>query len=78
MLGNEYAKVFLENTDRYNMTVVRNAVISMLFSFGRLISYDYSRSLRGQNMRAEHKLKSAIRRKKQALGLKESLTEQKF
>ena len=77
-LGNEYAKVFLENMNRYHLTVARNAVISMLFSFGRLISDDYNRSLRGQNMRTEHKLKSAIRRKKQTLGLKESLSEQKF
>ena len=77
-LGNEYAKAFLENTDRYNLTVARNAVMSMLFSFGRLISDDYNRSLRGQNMRTEHKLKAAIRRKKQALGLKEnSIEEQK-
>ena len=29
-------------------------------------------------IRTEHKLKSAIRRKKQALGLKESQSEQKF
>ena len=77
-LGNEYAKVFLENIDRYKQTVTRNAVISMLFSFGKLISDDYNRSLRGQNMRTEHKLKSTIRRKKQARGLKESQTEQKF
>ena len=77
-LGNEYAKAFLENIDKYNQTAAKNAVISMLFSFGKLISDDYNRSLRGQNMRTEHKLKSAIRRKKQALGLKESQTEQKF
>lgn len=76
--GNEYAKLFLENMDRYNLTVARNAVISMLLSFGKLISDDYNRSLRGQAMRTEHKLKSAIRRKKQALGLKENQTEQKF
>ncbi len=77
-LGNEHAKIFLENTDRYNAAAIQNAVISMLFSFGRLISDDYNRSLRQQNMRTEHKLKSVIRRKKMALGLKESLTEQKF
>ena len=77
-LGNEYAKIFLENTDRYNAAAIQNAVISMLFSFGKLISDDYNRSLRQQNMRTEHKLKSAIRRKKQALGLKEnSIEEQK-
>ena len=77
-LGNEYAKIFLENTDRYNATEIKNAVISMLFFFGRLISDDYNRSLRQQNMRTEHKLKAAMHRKKQALGIKEnSIEEQK-
>lgn len=75
---NKTAKTFSEGTDKYNQTTMWNAVMSMLFSFGRLISDDYNRSLRQQNMRTEHKLKSAIRRKKQTLGLKESLTEQKF
>lgn len=75
---NKEAKTFSKGTDKYNQTAVRNAVMSMLFSFGRLISDDYNRSLRGQNMRTEHKLKSAIRRKKQALGIKEnSIDEQK-
>ena len=76
--GNEYAKDFLKSIEKYNQSAAHNAVMSMLFSFGRLISDDYNRSLRGQAMRTEHKLKSAIRRKKQALGLKESQTEQKF
>ena len=75
---NKEAKTFSERMDKYNQAAVRNAVISMLFSFGRLISDDYTRSIRQQNMRTEHKLKAAIRNKKQALGLKESLTEQKF
>ena len=47
----------------------------MLFSFGRLISDDYNRSLHGQKLRTEHKLKAAIRRKKQALGMKENPLE---
>lgn len=75
---NKTEKTFSEGTDKYNQTAMRNAVMSMLFSFGMLISDNYNRSLRQQNMRTEHKLKAAIRRKKQALGLKESLTEQKF
>ena len=74
-LGNEYAQAFLENTNRYNLTAAQNAVFSMLFSFGRLISDDYSRNLHGQKIRTEHKLKAAIRRKKQALGLKENPLE---
>ncbi len=74
-LGNEYAKQFLENVNRYNLTATQNAVLSMLSSFGRLISDDYNRSLHGQRLRTEHKLKAAIRRKKQALGLKENTLE---
>ena len=74
-LGNEYAQAFLENSNRYIQTVTQNAVFSMLFSFGRLISDDYNRNLHGQKLRTEHKLKAAIRRKKQALGMKENPLE---
>lgn len=78
-LGNEYAQAFLENNRHYNLTAAQNAVVSMLFSFGRLISDDYSRNLHGQKLRTEHKLKAAIRRKKQALGMKENpLGNQQF
>ena len=61
--------------DRYNLTAAQNAVVSMLLSFGRLISDDYNRGLHGQRLRTEHKLKAAIRRKKQAHGLKENPLE---
>ena len=75
VLGNEYAQAFIENRDRYILTTAQNAVMSMLLSFGRLISDDYNHSLHSQKLRTEHKLKAAIRRKKQALGLKESPLE---
>ena len=71
-LGNEYAKMFLQNADR---ATVQNAVTSLLLTFGRLIYDDYNRNLHGQKLRTEHKLKAAIRRKKQALGLKENPLE---
>lgn len=74
-LGNEYAQAFLDNSNRYAQTATQNAVLSMLFSLGRLISDDYNRSLHGQKLRTEHKLKAAIRRKKQALGMKENPLE---
>jgi len=78
-LGNEYAQAFLENNHHYNLTAAQNAVFSMLFSFGKLISDDYNRSLHGQKLRTEHKLKAALRRKKQALGMKENpLENQQF
>ncbi len=71
-LGNEYAKMFLVNMER---STVQSAVTSLLLTFGRLISDDYNRSARGLKLRTEHKLKAAIRRKKQALGLKENPLE---
>ncbi len=71
-LGNEYAKIFLANMER---STVQSAVTSLLLTFGRLISDDFNRSSRGLKLRTEHKLKAAIRRKKQALGLKENPLE---
>ena len=77
--GNNDAALMLENMNRHNLTATHNAIVSMLLSFGRLISEDYDRSLRGEKLRTEHKLKTAIRRKKAALGLKESpLENQQF
>lgn len=54
---------------------VQNAIFNILGAFGRLVSDDYKRSLHGQRLRTEHKLKAAIRRKKAALGLKENPLE---
>lgn len=54
---------------------VQNTLFDIIKSFAYIISDDYNRSLRGQNMRTEHKLKAAIRRKKQAFGLKENELE---
>ena len=54
---------------------IQNTIFDVLKTFANLISDDYDRSFRGQKLRTEHKLKSAIRRKKQALGLKENTLE---
>lgn len=71
-LGNEYAKMFLANMER---STVQSAVFSLLLTLGRLIFDDYRCSSRGLKLRTDHKLKAAIRRKKQALGLKENPLE---
>ena len=77
-MGNEYAANMLQNLDRHNNSAVNNAVLSMLFSFGRLISDDYERKSRTRFV-SERKLKDAIRRKKEALGLKDDNTvEQQY
>lgn len=54
---------------------IQSAVSDILRIFGNLISDDCNRSLQDQKLRTEHKLRAAIRRKKQALGLKESPLE---
>ena len=54
---------------------IQNTIFGILKAFANLISDDYSRSLHGQKLRTEHKLKAVIRRKKQALGLKENPLE---
>lgn len=73
--GNEYAMHILENMDRFYQTAVHNAAFTMLKAFGRLVSADYRKISRGQKYHTEHKLKTAIRRKKEALGIKESHTD---
>ena len=64
-----------DREDSQRNTSANNIITSLLLTFGRLISDDYNRSSRGLKLRTEHKLKAAIRRKKQALGLKENPLE---
>ena len=71
--GNEYAMHLLQNMDNFYQSAVNNAVLSMLFSFGRLISDDYERKSHTRFI-SERKLKAAISRKKKALGLKDDHT----
>ena len=76
--GNEYAQTALENMDHFYQSAIQNAALTMLKSFGRLISEDYTHISRGQKIRTEHKLKQAIHRKKAALGIKENPLEPKY
>lgn len=71
--GNEYAKNLLENMDRYNQSAVQSATVSLLNSLGRMISEDYSKNTHSRYI-TESKLKSAIRRKKLAMGIKDDRT----
>ena len=74
--------IFVLKTDSSTQPVISQRaihnVLTMLKSFGRLISEDYNRISRGQNFRTEHKLKQAIHRKKAALGIKENPLEQNY
>lgn len=63
------------NSAQQNSNTPQSTIASLLLTFGKLISDDYDRNARGQRLRTEHKLKAAIRRKKQALGMKENPLE---
>lgn len=63
------------NMERQNSGSPQSAIASLPLTFGKLISDDYDKNLCGQKLRTEHKLKAAIRRKKQALGMKENPLE---
>ena len=64
-----------ESEEMQNNNNIQGAAFDLLKIFGGIISDDFNRNYRGQLMRTEHKLKDAIRRKKLALGIKESPLE---
>ncbi len=70
--GNEYAVRLLERMEQYSCSAVRCTAFGLLKAFGRLISDSHKDSLRSTKMRTESKLRNVIRRKKEALGIKES------
>ncbi len=72
--GNEFAQRLLEHIDSYEHSRVQNAFMNMLLAFARLIRDNYDRADRNLRMHTDKKLRAAIRRKKQALGVKEDHT----
>ena len=75
-MGNEFAQHLLEHIDSFEHSRVQNAFMSMLSAFVRLLNDSYNREERSQRMQTDKKLRAAIRRKKQALGVKEDHTVQ--
>ena len=73
-MGNELAQHLLEHIDSFEHSRVQNAYMNMLLAFARLIRENYDRTDRNLRMQTDKKLRAAIRRKKQALGIKEDHT----
>ena len=73
-MGNEFAQHLLENIDSFEHSQVQNAFMNMLLAFVRLLNENYNRTERNIRMHTDKKLRAAIRRKKQALGVKEDHT----
>ena len=75
-MGNEFAQRLLEHIDSYEHSRVQNAFMNMLLAFVRLLNENYNRTDRKIRMHTDKKLRAAIHRKKQALGIKEDHTIQ--
>ena len=75
-MGNEFAQRLLEHIDSYEHSRVQNAFMNMLLAFVRLLNENYNRTDRNIRMHTDKKLRAAIHRKKQALGIKEDHTIQ--
>ena len=75
-MGNEFAQHLLEHIDSFDQSRVQNAFINMLLAFVRLLNENYNRTDRNIRMHTDKKLRAAIHRKKQALGIKEDHTIQ--
>lgn len=73
-MGNEFAQHLLEHIDRFVHSRVQNAYTNMLFALVRLLNDSYERTDRNIRMHTDKKLRAAICRKKQALGVKEDHT----
>jgi len=65
-----------EHIDRVERPPVQRAYLNMLLAFARLIRENYDRADRNLCMQTDKKLRAAIRRKKQSLGIKEDRTIQ--
>ena len=74
--GNEFARSLLEHIDSYEHSRVQNAFMNMLLAFVKLLNENYNRTDRNIRMHTDKKLRAAIHRKKQALGIKEDHTIQ--
>lgn len=61
--SDELSETDITPSQNNSQSSAQNAVFAMLGAFGRLVSDDYNRSLHGQKLRTEHKLKAAIHRK---------------
>lgn len=74
--GNEFAQSLLEHIESYDQSRVQNAYMNMLLSLVRLLNENYNKTGRSIRMHIDKKQRAEIRRKKQALGIKEDHTIQ--
>lgn len=69
--GNEYAEQILRRMEDYQNRILTDTVFGLFMNVGRIIEEDYDRTGRVIHSRVDSKLRCAIRRKKQELGIKE-------
>lgn len=68
--GNEYAQHLLDSADNYTDILFTDSVLGLLSSLSRVLSDDYDKEQRKLKSQVDKKLRKAIDRKKQELGIK--------
>lgn len=68
--GNEYTQYLLDSTNSYADILFTDSVLGLLSSLSRVLSDDYDKELRKLKSQVDKKLRRAVDRKKQELGIK--------
>lgn len=68
--GNIYAQIIIDNSNDHENALIAESVIELLSSLSSIISYDYDKQQRKLSSQIDKKLRRAIDRKKQELGIK--------
>ena len=67
--GNEYAQIILDNVEQYEDKVFANTAFGLIVTLSRIIQEDYVQE--HKKLQVDSKLRRAINRKKQELGIKQ-------
>ena len=68
--GNKYAQSIIDNSGGHENALLAESVIGLFSSLSRIISDDYDRQQRKLSSQVDKKLRRAIYRKKQEIGIK--------
>jgi hypothetical protein len=68
--GNIYAQSIIDNSSDHENALLAESVIGLLSNLSRIISDDYDKQQRKLSSQVDKKLRRAIDRKKQEIGIK--------
>lgn len=74
--GSECAQNILDNQERFEKEMLANTIFSLFVNLSRCIKDGYHRAFQSGRKMIDRKLRRVIREKKQALGMKEELSQE--